>query len=152
MDQLCDFEGKAFNKRLKKISDHIYREKDYSKAIVLLDALIADTLVDKQKVIDRLKFMVRLNKRYGPKYTDEWFYKCVQYLRYIAYNNDDRDNARIHFEYVQALEMMVGRIAKTGKEVPDFLKTVPKYGKEEYSSRPEELKMKPKYRNKKASK
>lgn len=153
MAKLCDFEGKAFNIRLKKISNHIYREKkDYSKAIVSLDALIADTTLNKQKVIDRLKFMVRLNKRYGPEYPDEWFNKCVEYLRYIAYNNADRGDMRIHFDYALALEMMLERIARDSKEIPEFLKTVPKYGKEEYSSRPVELKMKPRYRNKKASK
>ncbi|RZT96448.1 thioredoxin-like protein [Ancylomarina subtilis] len=148
MAKLCDFEGKAFNIRLKKISDQIYREKDYAKAIAALDALIADTILDKQKVIDRLKFMVRLNKRYGPEYPDEWFYKCVEYLRYIAYNDAKRDDVRIHFDYALALEMMVERVAITGQEIPEFLKTAPKYGKEEYSSRPAELKMKPKYRKK----
>lgn len=143
MAALCDFEGKAFNIRLKKISNNIYREKDYPKAIKSIDALIADTTLDKQKVIDRLKFMVRLNKRYGPEYPDEWFYKCVEYLRYIAYNNADRGNMRIHFEYALALEMMLERIAKDNKEIPQFLRNSPEYGKKEYSSRPAELKMKP---------
>ncbi|RXQ91491.1 thioredoxin family protein [Ancylomarina salipaludis] len=152
MAQLCDFEGKAFNMRLKKISDQIYYEKDYSKAIVSLDALIADRTLDKQKVIDRLKFMVRLNRRYGSDYPDEWFYKCVEYLRYIAYNDVKRDDVRIHFDYALALEMMAERVAKTGKEIPEFLKTAPKYGKEEYSSRPAELKMKPKYQKNKKNK
>jgi len=55
---------------------------------------------------------------------------------------------RIHFDYALALEMMVERVAITGQEIPEFLKTAPKYGKEEYSSRPAELKMKPKYRKK----
>jgi len=148
MAQLCDFDGKAFNMRLKKISDQIYHEKDYPKAIVSLDALITDTTLDKQKVIDRLKFMVRLNKRYGPEYPDEWFYKCVEYLRYIAYNDAKRDDVRIHFDYALALEMMAERVAKTGKEIPEFLKTAPKYGHKDYSARPAELKMKPKYRKK----
>jgi len=144
MADLCDFEGKAFNIRLKNISDHIYREKDYSKAIESIDALIADTTLNKQKVIDRLKFMVSLDKSYGPEYPDVWFYKCVEYLRYIAYNNAKRDEMRIHFDYALALEMMAERIAKTGKDIPEFLKIAPKYGKEDYSSRPTELKMKPK--------
>jgi len=148
MAELCDFEGKAFNIRLKKISDHIYREKDYSKAIVSLDALIADTSLNKQKVIDRLKFMVRLNRRYGPEYPDEWFYKCVEYMRYIAYNNADRGDMRIHFNYALALEMMAERVVKTRKAIPEFLKTAPTYGKTDYSSRPAELKMKPRYRKK----
>lgn len=87
--------------------------------------------------------MVRLNKRYGPEYPDEWFYKCVEYLRYIAYNNADRGNMRIHFEYALALEMMLERIAKDNKEIPQFLRNSPEYGKKEYSSRPAELKMKP---------
>lgn len=144
MVKLCDFEGKAFNIRLKKISDHIYREKDYSKAIESIDALIADTTLNKQKVIDRLKFMVRLNKRYGPEYPDVWFNKCVEYLRYVAYNNADRGDMRIHFEYALALEMMMERIAGDDNEIPQFLRTSPEYGKKEYSSRPAELKMKPK--------
>lgn len=148
MAELCDFEGKEFNIRLTKISDDIYHEKDYSSAIESLDALIADTTLNKQMIIDRLKFMVRLNKRYGPEYPDEWFYKCVEYLRYIAYNNADRDEVRIHFDYAVALEMMAERTAETGKEIPEFLKSAPKYGKEEYSSRPAELKAKPTHREK----
>lgn len=148
MSELCQFEGKAFNIRLKKISDDIYREKDYSRAIKSLDALIADKTLDQQKVIDRLKFMVRLTKRYGPEYPDEWFYKCVEYLRYIAYNNADRDEVRVHFDYALALEMMAERIAETGNGIPEFMKTAPKVGKKDYSSRPAELKMKPKHRNK----
>lgn len=143
MATLCDFEGKAFNIRLKKISNNIYREKDYSKAVESIDVLIADTTLNRQKVIDRLKFMVRLNKRYGAEYPDVWFNKCVEYLRYIAYNNEDRGDMRIHFEYALALEMMLERIAKDNKEIPQFLRNSPEYGKKEYSSRPAELKMKP---------
>jgi len=148
MAKLCDFEGKDFNIRLKKISDLVYRNKDYTKAIKLLDALIADKTLDKQKVIDRLKFMVRLNRRYGSEYPDEWFYKCVEYLRFIAYNNAKRDDVRIHYDYAIALEMLFERIGNNGKDVPEFLKKVPEYGKKEYSTRPPELKMKPKYRKK----
>ena len=147
MAKLCDFEGKAFNIRLKKISDYVYKKK-YSKAIVSIDALIADTSLNKQKVIDRLKFMVRLNKRYGAKYPDKWFNKCVEYLRYIAYNNADRDEVRVHFDYAVALEMLLERTANNDKKIPKQLRTAPEYGKKEYSSRPAELKMKPRYRKK----
>ncbi|WP_282014934.1 thioredoxin family protein [Marinifilum flexuosum] len=146
MVNLCDFEGKEFNIRLKKISDNIYFKKDYTQAIKSIDALLVDSTLNKQKVIDRLKFMVRLNKRYGTDYPDEWFYKCVEYLRYIAYNDTTRDDVRIHYDYALALEMMLERSAKTGVEVPENFKAAPELGKKEYSSRPTELKMKPKYR------
>ncbi len=148
MDKLCDFEGKGFNLRFKKISDFIYKDNNYSEAIILIDSAISDKSLDKQKVIDRLKFMVRINERYGANYTDEWFFKSVEYLRYIAYNNADRDDARIHYEYALALEMLAERIAQKGNEIPEFLKNVPEYGKKEYSTRPDELKQKPKYRKK----
>lgn len=148
MAKLCNFEGKEFNMRLKKISDLIYHQKDYTKAIKSLDALIADNTVDKQKVIDRLKYMVRLNKRYGSEYPDAWFYKCVEYLRYIAYNNVKRDDVRIHYDYAVALEMLLERNCNNGKKIPAFIKKVPEYGKKEYSTRPPELKKKPRYRKK----
>lgn len=146
MNDLCDFEGKKFNIRLKKISDLIYRENNYNEAIILLDELIADESVDKQKVIDRLKYMVRLNKRYGDEYPDEWFFKCVEYLRYIAYNDVKRDDVRIHYDYAVALEILFERISESGKQIPTFISSDPKYGKKEYSTRPPELKQKPRYR------
>ena len=49
--------------------------------------------------------MVRLS--YGSEeLPDVWFNKCVEYLRYIAYNQSDRDDAFIHQEYADALEKL----------------------------------------------
>ena len=91
IEALCDFEGKAFNCELIRVNDAI-RQKNYDDAIRRIDALIADPQVDQQTLIGRLKYMVRLS--YGSEeLPDVWFNKCVEYLRYIAYNQSDRDDA-----------------------------------------------------------
>ncbi len=144
MNRLCQFEGKEFNMRLKGISDEIHLNKNYHEAGKLIDALLVDESVNKQEVIDRLKFMIRLNKHYGENYPKEWFYKSIQYLRYIAYNDENRDDARVHYNYAVALEMLFEKIVNHDFEIPKFLTEKPESGKQEYSNRPLNLKQKPK--------
>lgn len=139
---LCDFEGKAFNCRLIEINGLI-QAKDYNRAATEIDAMIADTTVNQQELIQRLKFIARIgNYTYKGEIPDAWFNKCVEYLRYIAYNQTDRDDAYIHQEYAAALEEVVHRQAK-GKPIPPCLLSEPQYGKKTYSMRPDALKMKP---------
>ena len=137
---MCDFEGKAFNCELIRVNDAI-RQKNYDDAIRRIDALIADPQVDQQTLIGRLKYMVRLS--YGSEeLPDVWFNKCVEYLRYIAYNQSDRDDAFIHQEYADALEKLLKRLP-AGANVPSALLAEPAQGKKTYSMRPDALKPKP---------
>lgn len=103
--------------------------------------MLADTAVDHQLLIDRLKFIARMGY-YGKNAPDFWFDKCVEYLRYIAYNQTDRDDPQIHQEYAATLEKVLLR-QQEGKPVPACLLKEPVWGKKTYSMRPDALKMKP---------
>lgn len=142
IEKLCDFEGKEFNCEMIRLSNLVYRQKNYDEAIKKIDALLADSSTDKQKLIDRLKYLVRIS-HYDPKdLPAHWYAKCLEYLRYIAYNNKERDNANIHFEYAVALENLLKHTTNI-KDIPATLLKTPTNGKTEYSMRPDALKMKP---------
>lgn len=147
IERLCDFKNKAFNCEMIRISNMIYRQKDYETAISHIDALIADPSIDKQQLINRLQFMVRISHYNVNDVPRRWYEKCLEYLRYIAYNNSDRQNANVHYEYALALEQLIRQQPST-KDIPGVLLDEPAYGKKEYSMRPDALKMKPRTRHK----
>lgn len=143
IEGLCDFEGKDFNCELIRINEAV-RFKKYDDAIKRIDAMIASPTVNQQKLIDRLKYIARLTYYNVDEIPTSWFNKCVEYLRYIAYNDNNRDDAFIHQEYAAALEKVLTRVSKNGGKVPTFLLNAPTYGKKDYSMRPAVLKPKPK--------
>lgn len=134
---LCDFDGKDFNLKLIDIEGKL-QDKDYAAAGEGLDAMIADPKVDRQKLIDRMKFIIRLNYR-SEELPDAWFSKCVGYLRFIAYNNSDRDEADVHQAYADALEKLISRKSASTESVT----STPTVGKTVYNMRPDGLKQKP---------
>lgn len=142
IQNLCNFEGKDFNCEMIRINEAI-QNKQYDNAINRIDALIANPTVDQQQLIGRLKFIARLGYYRSGEIPQNWFNKCVEYLRYIAYNQTDRDDAFIHQEYAAALEKMLAQITKNGGKVPSFIISEPTHGKKEYSMRPAALKQKP---------
>ena len=142
IESLCNYEGKEFNCELIRINEAI-QNKQYDNAISRIDAMIANPAVDQQKLISRLKFIARLSYYRSEDIPQKWFNKCVEYLRYIAYNQTDRDDAFIHQEYAVALEKMLAQVAKDGDKVPSFIISEPTQGKKEYSMRPAALKQKP---------
>lgn len=141
IEALCRYEGKDFNLKMIRINNCI-NEKKYEDAATLIDAMIADVNVDQQELISRLKFIARVSYK-ADELPDSWFYKCVDYLRYIAYNQKDRDDAFIHQEYAAALEMVVRRM-NNNKAIPVYLIAPPTHGKTVYNMRPDALKAKPK--------
>lgn len=134
---LCDYPAKAFNLRIIEINN-LLRDNSYDKAAEKLDAMIADSSIDRQQLIDRMKYMVRLGYR-SEELPDSWFEKCVGYLRFIAYNNSDRDDPMVHQQYADALEKLMARKALSVKTVTDE----PVFGKKAYDMRPDDLKQKP---------
>ena len=141
IEALCNYEGKDFNLKMIRINNDI-REQKYEAAATQIDAMIADTTVNQQELISRLKFIARLGYK-AEELPEFWFNKCVGYLQYIAYNQTDRDDAFIHQEYAAALEMVLRKL--NGKApIPACLSTEPAYGKKVYNMRPDALKMKPK--------
>lgn len=149
IEKLCDFEDKAMNCEFIRVNLAV-REKNYDEAIRRIDGLIADKSIDQQKVMERLKFIARISPYYADEMPDNWYYKNIEYLRYIAYNYKDRENANVHFEYATALEDMMKRVAKTGKKIPAYLLKAPTYGNDQYNMRPHDLKHKPGYKKRAA--
>lgn len=141
IEALCNYEGKDFNLKMIRINNCI-NEKKYEDAATRIDAMIADVNVDQQELISRLKFIARVSYK-ADELPDSWFYKCVGYLRYIAYNQKDRDDAFIHQEYAAALEMVVRRM-NNNETIPAYLIAPPAHGKTVYNMRPDALKAKPK--------
>ncbi len=147
IENLCEFEGKFLNCELIRVNQAV-REKKYDEAIRRIDALIADKNIDQQKLIGRLRFIACISPYYSNEMPDNWYFKCVEYVRYIAYNNMDREDSSIHFEYATALEDMMKRVAKSGKKIPAQFLEAPTQGKDEYSTRPHDLAFKPGYKKK----
>lgn len=141
LDQLCDFEGKDFNIKMIRINQAL-NDNRYDEAAESIDAMIADSTVNQQELINRLKFIARINRGYK-EIPDSWFYKCVEYLQYIAYNMKDRQDPYIHQEYAAALEDVIRKM-KNKSDIPSFIANPPLHGKKEYSMRPDVLKAKPK--------
>lgn len=140
IEALCDYEGKDFNCKMIHINNSI-NEKKYDDAAARIDPMIADTNVNQQELISRLKFIARLSYK-TDEMPDAWFYKCVDYLRYIAYNQKERDDAFIHQEYASALEMVVRRM-NDKQVIPAYIIAPPTHGKTVYNMRPDALKAKP---------
>lgn len=141
LDLLCDFEGKDFNIKMIRINQAL-NDNRYDEAAESIDAMIADSTVNQQELINRLKFIARINRGYK-EIPDSWFYKCVEYLQYIAYNMKDRQDPYIHQEYAAALEDVIRKM-KNKSDIPSFIANPPLHGKKEYSMRPDVLKAKPK--------
>lgn len=93
------------------------REQKYEAAATQIDAMIADTTVNQQELISRLKFIARLGYK-AEELPEFWFNKCVGYLQYIAYNQTDRDDAFIHQEYAAALEMVLRKLNGKAPSLP----------------------------------
>ena len=147
-DKLCDFEGKELNKALREFSIS-NQAKDYTKSAELMDKILANDNFDKEEVIHSLTFSARISPRYTTDETPyEWIVKQVEYLRYIAYNTYNRDDAMIHFNYATGLEYLIARSIREGKEFPKHLLEAPQFGKSIYDTRPAKLKQKPKRKRK----
>lgn len=143
---LPNFEGRDLNLALIEFNASV-RASDYEGAAIKMDNILSNNAFNKQDVVHTLSFAARIN----PKYDSEtipfsWILKKVEYLRYVAYNNSNRDEARAHFDYATGLEYLIKRSIAEKKEVPQYLFDAPKYGKQEYDMRPAELKQKPKRR------
>lgn len=59
IEALCNYEGKDFNLKMIRINNDI-REQKYEAAATQIDAMIADTTINQQELIGRLKFIARL--------------------------------------------------------------------------------------------
>ncbi len=141
IESLCDFEGKAFNCAMIRITKLLNEEK-YDNVALKIDSLIADPNTNQQDLIERLKFIARVSYR-ADSYPNDWFLKCIEYLQYVAYNQKSRDDAAIHQEYAAALEILIRKMAKGECSAPNTIINQPLFGKSTYDMRPDDLKRKP---------
>lgn len=139
---LCDFDGKNFNVKMIEIGQ-LQREKNYTELAKAIDALIADSTINKGELCNRLKFVIR--SRAIAELPQEWAKKTLEYYQYIAYNADDRRDPYIHQEYAAALESVLRNVPSDQwtKYLPESILKAPVAGKKEYSMRPATLKAKP---------
>lgn len=140
LNTLPDFKGKETNIIINRISQAV-REKEYTKASLLIDEAINNPSIDKSKFLNALRFTVRL--RSNENLPNEWVRKCGEYIRYIAYNFPDRRDSYIHFEYAQYLESVLKDVNSNSAPVPESIVKNPPFGKSEYTMRPDNLKQKP---------
>ncbi len=127
------FNGKEFLMK-KAAADMALRGKNYKLAAGLLEELMENPGDFRDELCRSLLFTSRSNQ-YG-EHPEFWHDKCLEIARYVAYNNPERDNVQIHYEYARQLELKLKRL--------DAPLVQPVYGTKEYSMRPAGLKPKPK--------
>lgn len=140
IESLPNFEGKKTNLASNKIN-LLIREKQFEDAITIIDSSLGNEDINQEKFLHSLRFAIR--NRGGQEYPDVWLKKCGEYLQYIAYNNPDRNDAYLHFEYAQYLESLLKQIPEASKVAPETILNKPAKGKEEYSMRSDRLLQKP---------
>lgn len=136
-DKMPAFNGKEILMK-KGAADLAIKEKKYDVASKLLDELMANPGDFKAELCRSLIFTARSNQ-YG-EHPASWHDKCLELSRYIAYNNPDRDEVQVHFDYAKQLELKLQR-----QNTP---LASPANGAAEYSMRPADLKQKPSYKKK----
>ncbi len=121
---------------IKTKADLAQKNKNYDEAGKYADQLMAMAADGKfeEEIFQFFTFFCR-SAQYG-EHPDSWKDKCFEICRFNTYNNPNRDDAQMHYEYARQLE---DKLAREGKALP-----APEYGKIEYDTRPRDLKMKPK--------
>ncbi|MCK5821956.1 MAG: thioredoxin family protein [Bacteroidales bacterium] len=71
----------------------------------------------------------------------DYLNKLVIYMRYFAYNADDKTDVRAHYNYAKLLEEI---LLQSDIEKDIFFTKMPSFGDKTYSLRPKDLKRKPK--------
>ena len=104
--------------------------------------MVADPGAFREELCIYFRFMTR-SATYKD-YPEFWKEKCLEYSRYMAYNMPDRDEAITYFDYLSQLEHYLNTHPEIQQQLPDCLKNKPKYGAQELSMRPAQLKQKTK--------
>ncbi len=126
------FEGKQVIKAKIQV-DRALSEKNYNEASGYVDSLFMLSEKNLKEVCFFLSFLGRSNL-YND-FPEVWHDKCLDIAKFLAYNNDDRDDAFIHFLYAKQLEL---KLKRSNISLKSF-----KYGTNEYSLRDPQLKPKP---------
>lgn len=136
-----EFEGKKLNQYMNRLNT-LVRSKKYEEADVIIRQIMADSTIDRQAFIDQFKYTVR-SSHWDPETPVEWLTKCASYLQYIAYNDNNRQDAFIHQEYAAMLERLLRLTPGAEKTFPASILKGPEAGVKEYNMRPRNLAKKP---------
>jgi thiol-disulfide isomerase/thioredoxin len=136
-----EFPGKEYLKKRLALNQAI-RNKDYALAKEKLDDIIRNPEGRTADFCRDINFMIRIP---GGKYEDEVLAPELLEIyfiltRYAAYNNPDRNEGSVHYNYALLLEYM---IKKSRTEEALKLLNSPDKGVGEYSMRPPGLEKKP---------
>lgn len=135
LDSMPSFEGKDWL-LLRSKADSAIRAQKYKEAMPYTDALMAYKGPFLKDVGNYLHYVSR-SADYD-SHPDFWMDYCLELCRFVAYNNPDRDDATFHQEYALQLEM---KLKRAGVNLG-----TPRFGAQEYSMRPVDLKPKPKHK------
>lgn len=133
LKSLPNFNGKEVL-LLQSVCDSLIHEKRYEDSYSYLDSLMNYKGKFAQDICKYLYYISR--SVYYSEYPAMWIDKCFELSRYVAYNNPDRDDATMHYDYALQLESKLKRAGVVLKE--------PVYGQKQYTLRPLDLKPKPK--------
>lgn len=139
---MCDFEGKNQNIKINDLSNAV-RSKKYETAVKIIDDLLNDPKQKTEPLYERLSFYLRIIP--GRKLEVlpwEWRVKQVEYLRYIAYNCENKLVPIYHYNYAMGLEFLIRYSQELGKVFPEYLTATPQRGKKVYDLRIGTLKQK----------
>ena len=139
--QMPDFDGKRLNLQMNRINS-LVRDKKYDEADALIRVVMADTTLNRQDFIDQFKYTVRNSCRHEDTPL-AWLTCCASYLQYIAYNDNNRQDAYIHQEYAAMLERLVRRTPGAEGVFPESVLREPEFGVKEYDLRSRSLAKKP---------
>lgn len=133
-----EFKGRDFLVR-KNVAEGYVREKNYDKAIPLLDELMANPGNFKEELCNYLRFVAR-TALYG-EHSADWMKKCAQYAQYVAYNSYNRMDPMIHYDYATILEALIRQLPDAGTYFPESIISA---SPRDYNMRSPLLKEKPK--------
>ncbi len=141
LDTAPEFPGKEYLKKKIALNQAI-RNKDYTLAKEKLNDIISNPEGRTADFCRDINFMIRIP---GGKYEDEVLSPELLEIyfilaRYAAYNNPDRNEGSVHFNYALLLEYMIKK-ERTSEAVKLFAS--PDKGAGEYSMRPPGLEKKP---------
>lgn len=135
------FAGKECISKKVQILD-LLRKKSYGEAAALANELPSDSSFSEKEIIDFYSVLSSLAERVIDD--KDWLKSALSYSQYIAYNDPDRNNYEIHFNYAMLLEKAIKQSSVASEFAPASITGTPKYGKKSYSLRSSKLKAKPK--------
>lgn len=130
LEQLAGFNGKKFLLASWDFN-HLAAQGKYEEAHQVMLAMIRDPETDRQELYDLMLFTARgVMKRGGDR---EWKKTCLSYLQYVAYNQENRRDPEIHYQYALLLEHFIRENPETHAFFPESITAGPREGRQKYS-------------------